>query len=69
MAGPAFETTFRQRGSGEAWKFRLGTNEVGIYDMLSEEDLVGIGPPFKNPDSFTRFTKRSLSLMRTLGFG
>ena len=36
-------TLFRQRKPGDAWKFRIGTNESALYDLLSEEDLVGIG--------------------------
>jgi NAD-dependent deacetylase len=40
-------TLLRKRGAGEAWKFRLGINEVALYDMLSEEDLAGLGPAVK----------------------
>ena len=36
-------TLFREREAGEAWKFRMGTNESAVYDMLSEEDLAGLG--------------------------
>ena len=35
-------TLFRERKLGGAWKFRMGTNESAMYDMLSEEDLVGL---------------------------
>jgi hypothetical protein len=37
-------TLLRERKAGGDWQFRMATNELATYDMLSEEDLVGLGP-------------------------
>jgi NAD-dependent deacetylase len=49
-------TLFRE-GDGEAWKFGMATNESAMYDMLSEEDLVGLGPAAKESGSVHSFAE------------
>ncbi len=36
-------TLFREKQAGATWKFRMGVNESAMYDMLPEDDLVGLG--------------------------
>ena len=34
---------FRERRAGQAWKFRMSTNDLADYDLLTDEDLTSIG--------------------------
>jgi NAD-dependent deacetylase len=46
---------FRERRAGAAWEFRMGTNESAMHDMLSDEDVAGLGPAIKKSESVHSF--------------
>jgi len=53
---------FQERETGEAWKFRMRTDESAIYDVLSEEDQGGPGPAVKE-SGYVHSFREALALL------
>jgi NAD-dependent deacetylase len=53
---------FQERETGEAWKFRMRTDESVIYDVLSEEDQAGPGPAVKE-SGYVHSFREALALL------
>ena len=43
-------TLFREARAVGDWQFRMATNELATHDMLSEEDVTGLGPAARETD-------------------
>jgi hypothetical protein len=46
-------TLLGAQGEDGSWAFVLRTNEAGVFDLLSEEDQIGISPVSERPPVFS----------------